>query len=402
MPRFSHASVAMTIALLFPLCAAAAPKFTVLHSFDPETEGTELLYGVQLGPQNFLYGAANFGGADSVGTAFALKHTGKKDPRVVLLHTFTDGKDGAFPLSGLAADMNGRLFGCNESGGGGDGKVYLLEPRSRDGSKWREKVIHEFTGADGSLPLGTPLVSPDGDVYGTTNEGGASNLGTVFKLSQKPGGRWTLTVLYSFAGPDGANPEAALTFGPHGTLYGTTNAGGSAGGGTVFSLQPGKDRKAPWTETVLHSFSNGTDGIQPLRSSVVMDKSGALYGTTSAGGAFGGGVAFALTPPSGHGAWKEQILHAFGNDGADSAGVPFNGVAIGNGGILYGTLTSGGSNNQGAVYALAPPSGTAGWFYTDLHDFNGTDGSGPEGALTVDEAGIVYGTATATVFSITP
>ena len=160
----------------------------------------------------------------------------------------------------------------------------------------QETVLHSFgSGTDGAGPRGNLIFDSAGNLYGTTQGGGTSSYGTVFELTPGADGGQTETVLYSFSGADGASPAAGLVFDAAGNLYGTTESGGASGAGTVFELARPATAGEPWTETVLHDFGSGTDGTAP-QSSLIFDAAGNLYGTTRSGGAFGGGTVFELTP----------------------------------------------------------------------------------------------------------
>src|SRR5579863_8406062 len=141
-------------------------------------------------------------------------------------------------------------------------------------------VIHTFTGGtDGGYPLAGFVMDATGNLYGTASGGGnyPNDNGVVFKMTES--GQETL--LYTFGvAPDGASPEASLLMDSVGNLYGTTYAGGAQGYGTVFKLS---QSNGVWTETLLYSFTGGTDGANP-RASLIMDGEGNLYGTTCAGG----------------------------------------------------------------------------------------------------------------------
>jgi uncharacterized repeat protein (TIGR03803 family) len=198
--------------------------------------------------------------------------------------------------------------------------------------------------------------------------------------------------LYQFTdGKDGGQPSAALTFDHEGNLYGTTCCGGdsSQGDGTVFKLTRSGQS---WTESVLYSFSGGTDGADP-EASVIFDADGNLYGTTTNGGnsncAFGCGVVFELTPNSG-GGWTEQVLHRFAGDGRDGA-VPTAGLIFDSSGNLYGTTSRGGAQDEGTIFQLTPHPGKA-WEEKVLYDF--VDGSvgGSTSGLILDAKGNLYGT----------
>jgi uncharacterized repeat protein (TIGR03803 family) len=280
-----------------------------------------------------------------------------------VIHNFTGGSDGANPLGGffIAGD---ELYGTASSGGSsGVGVVFRLN------TSGEETVLHEFSGGiDGANPEGRLVMDKAGNFYGTTNIGGVSNAGTVFKVTRKG----VETVLYSFTGkPDGANPVAGLAIDKAGNLYGTTTAGGSSGNGTVFKLAVSTETGGEWAEQVLYSFGAGTDGNTPV-GGVTFDASGNLYGTTSAGGTDGDGTVFELTPstPS----WTENILHNFllGSDG----GVPYAGLVL-DGETFYGATTEGGEGGQnggGTLFTLTKANGA--WTFSELYGLSGWGISG--------------------------
>ena len=177
-------------------------------------------------------------------------------------------------------------------------------------------------------------------------------MGTAFELKREAGGIWKERVLHSFInnGTDGANPLSGLVFDASGNLYGTTEFGGTFGSGTVFELSP--NAIGGWTEKVLHSFSNnGTDGFYPYRE-VILDGAGNLYGTTTAGGFAGDGIAFELSP-DGSGGWTEKVLHTFANNGTDGV-EPICGLIFDTAGNLYGTTAQGGTAAAGTVFEITP------------------------------------------------
>ncbi len=259
-------------------------------------------------------------------------------------------------------------------------------------------TIHNFAGAiDGGNPVDGLLVATNGLFYGTTSTGGAAGLGVVFQM----GGRGREQLLHSFlGGTDGATPNGGVIEGAGSTLFGTTTGGGAHGAGTVYSLYSGK-------ETVLYSFAGGaTDGATPL-AGLVMDASGNLYGTTSAGGPSGTGTVFELVAPVvTNGPWTEKVLYSFagGMDGA----TPVGRVTFDKAGNLYGTTSAGGTDGYGTVFALQP--GAPSWNERILHDFlDGNDGGTPYAGLVSDASGNFYGAATqggvnggGTVFVLSP
>jgi uncharacterized repeat protein (TIGR03803 family) len=244
-------------------------------------------------------------------------------------------------------------------------------------------VLYSFTGgADGGYPgYGDVVFDQAGNLYGTTSLGGVNGFGTVFKLTPSGGG-WTESVLYSFAGGnDGAFPYSGVTFDKVGNLYGTTTSGGANGGGTVYQLTPSE---IGWTETVLWNFQAASDGSYPV-GGVIFDQAGNLYGTTANGGPSSGGTVYELTPSGGN--WVFTLLYSF----SGYAG-PFGGLAMDAAGSLYGTTYQDGTYHLGSAFKLTLSGGS--WIYTDLHDFD-TGGIYPIGSVVLDAGGNLYGTASA-------
>ncbi len=234
-----------------------------------------------------------------------------------------------------------------------------------------DHILYSFAGGnDGASPRATLIMDSAGNLYGTTNKGGAAGAGTVFKVT--PGG--VETVLYTFTGgADGGNPAGGpLVMDSTGTLYGTTALGGARGAGTIFKLPPGGP------ETVLWSFTDGADGGYPS-AGLIADAQGNLYGTCFDGGSAGGwGTVFEYTTSN-----ILSVLHPFANTAGDG-GRPESTLAFDSSGNLYGT-----TYNTGTVFKVVPGGAT-----TTLHLFtNGSDGSSPQGGVVLDSAGNVYGTA---------
>ncbi len=264
----------------------------------------------------------------------------------------------------------------------------------------QEQVLYGFgNSTDGRSPAADLVFDGSGNLYGTTSQGGTFGYGTVFKLTPS-NGQWTETVLHSFCQPggcqDGATPLSGLVFDGAGNLYGTT----FQGGGIVFEMTPNPD--GTWTETVLHTFGNGTDGVGPL-GRLVLDSAGNLYGTTSSGGTspsgncFGGcGTVFKLSPGS-NGQWTESVLYNFCSQaGCADGNAPTGGVIFDAAGNLYGTTVDGGTPDQhlnGTVFELTP-GGNGQWVETVLYMFQNatTDGNNPRGDLVQDKSGNLYGT----------
>ncbi len=277
--------------------------------------------------------------------------------------------------------------------------------------------MHVFANSpDGWQPWGGVVIDGGGNLYGTTEYGGDNGTGMVYKLTRSGSG-WIEHPLYSFpshahGGGDGNYPEARLTFGPDGSLYGTSNGGGGIGScgrdgcGTIFNLRPPagvcKSFICPWTETILYRFGGGSDGGEP-QSPLIFDQAGNMYGTAGNGGSSNNGVVFKLTRSGS--SWTESVLHNF--NGAPDGALPASGLVFDQAGNLYGTTVNGGSGNHGSVFELSPSG--SGWTETVLYSFQAqSDGSLPYGGLIFDRAGNLYGTASlnpagnGTVFELTP
>jgi uncharacterized repeat protein (TIGR03803 family) len=232
--------------------------------------------------------------------------------------------DGLQPLGNLAVGSGGVLYGVTQNNAVNDpsssGTVFSLTPPATPGGAWTEAVLYTFSGPDGKFPHGGVTLSSDGTLYGTTSQGGASNLGVVFALTPpaSPGGPWIETVLHSFAGgSDGGDPQSSVTIGPAGVLYGTTYEGGTASCdcGVVFALVPPDSAGDSWTEHVLLRFQ-GDNGSSPT-ASLVMDRAGVLYGASSS-------TVFSLIPPASAGIpWTANILYTGSQQESDGiAGTP--------------------------------------------------------------------------------
>jgi uncharacterized repeat protein (TIGR03803 family) len=371
--------------------SASAQTFTVLHSFlGPEGQFPNT--GLVRDAAGNLYGTAQYGGlyqnCDEElggGTVFKLSPSGK----VTTLHAFNNGSDGCFPSAGVILDSAGNLYGTTTYD-----NVFKI-----DAAGELSVLYHFTTEAEGAVPLGPLFRDAQGSLYGTTSGGGdpACVCGTVFKLDAAG----KETVLYSFKGPpDGANPQSGVIRDAAGNLYGTTPSGGDPscvdGCGTVFKIDTsGK-------ETVLYTFTGGTDGYLP-GAGLIRDNAGNLYGATEYGGNLncdneaGCGVVFKLDA-----AGTETVLYTF-TGGADGQN-PVAGLTRDSAGNLYGTTALGGdSNNDGTIFELNKTGKK-----TTLYKFNGRQGSNPLGIIR-DSAGNLYGTTGAggsggagTVFKLAP
>lgn len=291
-------------------------------------------------------------------------------------------------------------------GGGSPGAVTNAMPPAgtAPGVSWTYSVLHEFTDyppsqLDGASPTGPLISDAGGALYGTTQLGGSTgSCGTVFKLAPSGSG-YTETILHVFpsigtppvcgAGADGWSPPWGVYMDAHGALYGTTEYGGagcgSKGCGVVFKLTPSS---SGYAETILHYFQGQPDGANP-RSGVVADAQGALYGTTTVGGANNAGAVYKLKP-SGSG-YKESVIFSFGGASGFGYYPNYGNLLLGKDGkVIYGTWQDNYYYGNGGVFALTlTKSRYAGRI---LYAFKGTpDGKGPWGTLVAGSKGIMYG-----------
>lgn len=278
-----------------------------------------------------------------------------------------------------------------------DARARPLAPASFErlpGSRYRERVLWSFANPryGAGDPMSDLIVDGKGALYGTFYFSSAhlGDGGGVFKLAPS-GSKYAESTLYGFGGGnDGRNPAAGLIFDRQGALYGTTTVGGGYGGvcpvgcGTVFELKPSRSR---YSERILYRFSGTPDGADPS-AGLIFDGKGALYGTTAGGGYYGSGTVFKLTPSGS--TYSESILYNFqgGSDGAH----PYAGLIVNDKGALYGTTSGAGYYGSGTVFALTPSG--SGYSESTLWRFGeyGTGGAKPAAGLIRDKRGALYGT----------
>jgi uncharacterized repeat protein (TIGR03803 family) len=396
-------AAALAVVIVFALTAfvtqsAQAQTFTVLHDFTRGRDGASPEVGLSIDGAGNLFGTANSGGSAGFGTVFELVRDNRSFDFKVL-HTFTGGSvgstDGGGPAARVVFGPNGTLFGSTTFGGNSNaGVVYNIGPASRFRT---ENILYSFTGGNGGeRPSGDLLFDQSGNIYGTTSFAGASFNGVTFELTPSGNG-FTEDVLYTFTGGnDGSEPQSGVISDAAGNPYGTATIGGF-GFGTVFELTGSRPSR---TEQTLYSFQGGSDGAFPS-GGLIFDGLGNLYGTTSSGGAGGGGTVFKLTPSGG--SFTFTLLFSFTGSGGPAATLTMD--AAGN---IYGTTTNDGAFGQGSVFKLTPSGG--GFTLTSLHDFTGgSDGGRPFSNVIFDAAGNLYGTtfqggaaAAGVVFKITP
>jgi uncharacterized repeat protein (TIGR03803 family) len=387
------AGIALTAAPLGG--AAAALSEQVLHSFCSQTNCTD---GSHPYAGLIADGAGNLYGTSPDGCDFQFTPTDTGCTETVLCN----GAVCPAPLGGLVMDAAGNLYGTNSGGGNYHaGTVFELTP-NQNHTAWAQTTLYNFCSqsncADGDSPYAGLIMDTAGNLYGTTNSGGAYERGTVFRLAPSANG-WTQSVLYSFCPqggscPDGSLPQAGLVMDEAGNLYGRYGGNGS---GVAFQLTL-NEKTTTWTERVLHTFSD--EPTAPL----IVDGAGNLYGTTT--GASGSGTVFRLSP--GDPNWSYTLLHSFCQtfpclDGA----VPYAGVIMDAAGNLYGTTRYGGANRSTTLcpspkvgcptaFALTPNKDRSVWTETVLYSFcsqsSCTDGVQPNGGLLMDGAGNLFGT----------
>jgi uncharacterized repeat protein (TIGR03803 family) len=348
----------MTWLVLIAYAQAQSYQEILLHSFNGGADGENPMASLILDAAGNLYGTTYGGGINGKGTVFRIDSAGNE----TVLYSFKSGADGQNPAAPLIL-VAGELYGTTQAGGGsGDGTVFQLS------SSGQETVLYSFHGgADGAYPSEGVVRDSAGNLYGATSSGGASGLGTVFKLA--PGNIETL--LHSFGeATDGKIPLGGLIRDNNLNLYGTTQAGGTSGWGTAYRIS------AAGAETILYSFPD-----QENATGVIRDVAGNLYGSTTSGGRFGDGTVFKIDSTG-----KKTVLHSFkgGSDGA----YPSAGLIQDAAGNLYGTTYGGGRFNWGTVFKIDSTGKES-----ILHSFTaGSDGASPVAGLVQDGAGNLYGT----------
>jgi uncharacterized repeat protein (TIGR03803 family) len=347
--------------------AATAQTYHILKTFS--SAAAHLPESLFQGTDGYLYGTTAFGGANSSGTIFKIDTNGST---LTTLHNFA-GSDGRYPAAGLIQGTDGYLYGTTSQGGASNyGTVFKI---SSNGSTFT--TLHSFTaGSDGAGPEAGLIQGTDGYLYGTTINGGPSGEGTIFKIGTGGGAYATL---HSFAGSDGANPYTGLIQATDGHLYGTTAQGGAPPGlyGTIFRIGINGGAFA-----VLHSFAAGSDGASPY-AALIQGTDGYLYGTTANGGASGYGTIFKISTGGTH----TTLHNLVSSDGTH----PYANLIQRADGLFYGTTSSGGASGYGTIFKID----TNGSTLTPLHSLDNNDGANPLTGLIQGLDGNLYGTASA-------
>jgi uncharacterized repeat protein (TIGR03803 family) len=334
---------------------------TALASFDA-ANGKNTFSALTFDANGNLYGAAQGGGVGNNGTVWELA---KGSSSITALASF-NGTNGHAPSYGVTFDANGNLYGTTGGGGAnGSGTVWELAKGSSSIT-----TLASFDGSKGANPSSAVTFDANGNLYGTSQGGGANNLGMVWELTKGSG---TITTLASFNGTNGRVPTSGVTFDANGNLYGTTELIGANGVGTVWELAKGSS-----TITALDSFG-GTKGANP-DGAVTFDANGNLYGTAFGGGAKGFGTVWEMAKGS------STITALASFDGTNGAS-PISPVTFDANGNLYGTAVFGGANGIGTVWEMAKGSSTI----TALASFDGTKGANPELGAIFDTDGNLYG-----------
>ncbi|MGA9681688.1 MAG: choice-of-anchor tandem repeat GloVer-containing protein, partial [Candidatus Sulfotelmatobacter sp.] len=346
-----------------------------------------------------LYGSSLTGGAGGCpqcGSVFQLTPSGSGPWKQTPLWNFT--YPGIYYPNAVVVTPQGNVFGTTTTPAGfyyTQGSLFELTPRSP--GAWGMSLLYVFPFTDGQWPSSGLVADAAGNLYGTTQYGGTSNLGMVFELSPTATG-WKKSTLYNFNSAAGGTYASAgaspLTADGKGNFFGTTELGGVSSLGSVFELSPKPG--GGWQEQDLYSFSQNAEPVGGL----VFDSAGHMYGVNNIGGANGLGSVFEMTQNS-NGTWKETEIYTFAgypNDGAN----PYAGLTIDSAGNLYGTTEFGGNGacirvknpiGCGTVFELSYAA-TTGWTETVLYTFEGAyggDGSAPTARLLFDGSGNIYG-----------
>ncbi len=276
---------------------------TVLYSFQNGIDGGIPESQMVFDSDGNLYGTTLGGGSGSCGfgtpcgVVFELSPTESGPWTETVIYNFSSFSDGIEPQGPLVRDARGNLYGTTPLGGSvantcgypyyGCGTVFEISP---SGSGWTKTTLYTFLGAaDGAQPQAGVILDPAGHLYGTADQGGNPNgcvsnqepgCGVVFELKSNSSGEWTEQVIATF-GKTGATPVGSLAFDSAANLYGTAEGGGPGGGGVVFKLSQSSPTK--WTETELYTFNGHSGGAGPV-SNILVNATGDLFGTTTAGG----------------------------------------------------------------------------------------------------------------------
>jgi uncharacterized repeat protein (TIGR03803 family) len=380
---------------------ASGPTLSAVVSFDG-TDGSNPQAGLILDAAGDLLGTTANGGANTVGTVFEIANTATGYASTPTDLASFDSGTGYSLQGGLLANAAGDLFGTTQTGGAnGDGTIFEIVSTGT-GYASAPTVLASFNGTTGGGPYAGLISDAAGDLFGTT-EGGGLGYGTVFELPYS-GGTYasTPTMLAGLNGTNGAYPYAGLVADSAGDLFGTSVDNGADNEGTVFEIAKTANGYAS-APTVLVNF-NAADGASAY-GTMIINAAGDLFGTTEGGGPNGDGTVFELVKTGGSYASTPITLATFnGSDGA----FPTDGVIMDADGDLFGTALYGGTDNWGTVFEIANIAGTYASTPITLASFTGFNGQFPHAGLVADAEGDLFGTAntggsnnSGTVFELT-
>jgi uncharacterized repeat protein (TIGR03803 family) len=358
----SNVSAGATLSVI----SSNAPDVTLttLYSFTGGNDGANP-NGLTLATNGVLYGTTQRGGTNGLGTIFQLNSSGTP----IGLYSFGGENDGASPFAALTQGRDGNFYGTSFQGGAFDnGTIFRITPAGAF------TKLFSLNLTNGDLPYAGLTLATDGNFYGATYQGGASGPGAIFKIT--PAG--LLTTIYSFTGgaSDGGFPHANLTQAADGNLYGTTHKIGvgnpSFSNGTVFRISTNG------TLTTLVAFNN-TNGASSY-AALTPAENGNLYGTTAFGGSFSNGTIYRIST-------NGQFATIYSFTGSADGAQPMAGLFLAGDGNLYGTTSAGGAFGLGTVFRMLP-NGTI----TNLISFNGFNGANPRAPLADGPDGNLYGT----------
>ena len=367
----------------------AAAKAKVIYQLPGQNAGEYPVGSLYQDKSGNLYGTSSGTIADAkkkidYGSVFELSPPAAPGGgwKSTVLYEFQGALHGCYPTGGLVADQSGALYGTTRNCGQSAGVIFKLTPPTSGQTNWTESVIlNTFGNAIGNL-----LPAKGGIFYAVTSE-------CVYSITPPKKGQtqWTGTILYQFT--SNATPTAGVVSDANGVLYVTTEYG-TNGNGSLLSLTPPPEGQTAWTVTDIHDFKGGPDDGKNPRGNLVIDKNGALYGTTYLGGLDNEGTVYEFTPPAqGQTTWTESLLYSF-DLGADGGG-PVAGLTMLPNGNFYGTA-NGGAGQNGVVFELTPATGGSGYTHSVVYSFSDTSVTSPNmpvASLIRGANGALFGTS---------
>ena len=377
-------------------------NLTTLVTFN-NTDGSNPRAKLVLDGNGNLFGTAFQSGAHGAGNVFEIQMTPMgyaATPTILYSFNFSDG---ALPYSGVALDPNGDLFGTTLQGGSGDQGTVFEIPKTSGQYSASITPLASFSGTNGAYPYAEPIIDSSGDVFGTTLGGGANGDGIIYEIARTISGYAPAVTLLSFNGTDGSAPVAPLIEDADGNLFGTTSSGGANGYGTIFEIMntAGSYGSTPMT---LASF---TGPFGSPYSGLIFDSKGDLFGTTIPNGfnmpgspTQNGGVFELAKTANGYAASPTFLVTFDDTDGGSPVGI----IADANGN-LFGTTAVGGANDHGTIFEIQK---TADGYANAPVTLVSFAGSGTASGLIADAQGNLFGTTTSggadsagTVFEVT-